>query len=842
MSARGSGRSPKTGDVSIKRLAGMTHSDVLFREALDQALAGRGADSIATLESLLRVMPQHVEGMRLMGKLLLRARRSNEALAILKQAAALTPHHPELAYEVGVAALECGAIVEAVEWFSRQLADRPDLQDARFNLAWALRRLGKTAEAVAAYRTLVEQAPGHGHAWYNLANGLLALGRLAEAGDAYRMALTHLGPRPDVVANTVLLLLRQGQWPEAHAVLARVPEAGKTVELRSLEGELLMSEGRLSDALDRFLRLSVDHPDHQPSLLGLARCLCEMGRVIEAAAWLDGALRKVPNDPKLNLLRSEVALKDDDMATAIRTARLAVDSQGSTESYAALGKALALSGCTGEAAKVFRTGLQRHPDCYALHSNLLFCLLHDAATSPEDVFIEHQAFGRFWESRFPTPAFLPPDQTELAGRRLRIGYVSPDLCDHAVTFFFEPLLDGHDRTQFEIFCYHIPRKTDAVTARLRGKADHWRILAFEDIAGAIETIRHDRIDILVDIAGHTAWNLLPVFAAKPAPVQISCLGYPGTTGLTRIDYRLVSRSGAKNSDEPRFSTEAVALLILPFAAPATLPQVSPPPFLRGKRMIPASYNDDTLPVSGRDGGPARPCARPASEGSLDESPSRLDGMIPASYNDDTLPVSGRSRGPASEGRLDDSTSRLEGMITFGSVSRLVKVSVPAQRAWIRILEALPDARLLLVAPGVEREHTAQKRLEQLAALGFPPERLDLRPECQFEAWLEYLTEIDIVLDPFPYTAGTTATLLQWMGLPLIRLGVAACPELGLYAAASEDDYVATAVALAKNRPALFQLRTILRANSMVFQQDRNASAVPALEAFYRQAWRERVCG
>ena len=778
----------------------MTHSDVLFREALDQALAGRGADSIATLESLLRVMPQHVEGMRLMGKLLLRARRSNEALAILKQAAALTPHHPELAYEVGVAALECGAIVEAVEWFSRQLADRPDLQDARFNLAWALRRLGKTAEAVAAYRTLVEQAPGHGHAWYNLANGLLALGRLAEAGDAYRMALTHLGPRPDVVANTVLLLLRQGQWPEAHAVLARVPEAGKTVELRSLEGELLMSEGRLSDALDRFLRLSVDHPDHQPSLLGLARCLCEMGRVIEAAAWLDGALRKVPNDPKLNLLRSEVALKDDDMATAIRTARLAVDSQGSTESYAALGKALALSGCTGEAAKVFRTGLQRHPDCYALHSNLLFCLLHDAATSPEDVFIEHQAFGRFWESRFPTPAFLPPDQTELAGRRLRIGYVSPDLCDHAVTFFFEPLLDGHDRTQFEIFCYHIPRKTDAVTARLRGKADHWRILAFEDIAGAIETIRHDRIDILVDIAGHTAWNLLPVFAAKPAPVQISCLGYPGTTGLTRIDYRLVSRSGAKNSDEPRFSTEAVALLILPFAAPATLPQVSPPPFLRGKRMIPASYNDDTLPVSGR------------------------------------------SRGPASEGRLDDSTSRLEGMITFGSVSRLVKVSVPAQRAWIRILEALPDARLLLVAPGVEREHTAQKRLEQLAALGFPPERLDLRPECQFEAWLEYLTEIDIVLDPFPYTAGTTATLLQWMGLPLIRLGVAACPELGLYAAASEDDYVATAVALAKNRPALFQLRTILRANSMVFQQDRNASAVPALEAFYRQAWRERVCG
>ena len=785
----------------------MTHSDVLFREALDQALAGRGADSIATLESLLRVMPQHVEGMRLMGKLLLRARRSNEALAILKQAAALTPHHPELAYEVGVAALECGAIVEAVEWFSRQLADRPDLQDARFNLAWALRRLGKTAEAVAAYRTLVEQAPGHGHAWYNLANGLLALGRLAEAGDAYRMALTHLGPRPDVVANTVLLLLRQGQWPEAHAVLARVPEAGKTVELRSLEGELLMSEGRLSDALDRFLRLSVDHPDHQPSLLGLARCLCEMGRVIEAAAWLDGALRKVPNDPKLNLLRSEVALKDDDMATAIRTARLAVDSQGSTESYAALGKALALSGCTGEAAKVFRTGLQRHPDCYALHSNLLFCLLHDAATSPEDVFIEHQAFGRFWESRFPTPAFLPPDQTELAGRRLRIGYVSPDLCDHAVTFFFEPLLDGHDRTQFEIFCYHIPRKTDAVTARLRGKADHWRILAFEDIAGAIETIRHDRIDILVDIAGHTAWNLLPVFAAKPAPVQISCLGYPGTTGLTRIDYRLVSRSGAKNSDEPRFSTEAVALLILPFAAPATLPQVSPPPFLRGKRMIPASYNDDTLPVSGRDGGPARPCARPASEGSLDESPSRLEGMI-----------------------------------TFGSVSRLVKVSVPAQRAWIRILEALPDARLLLVAPGVEREHTAQKRLEQLAALGFPPERLDLRPECQFEAWLEYLTEIDIVLDPFPYTAGTTATLLQWMGLPLIRLGVAACPELGLYAAASEDDYVATAVALAKNRPALFQLRTILRANSMVFQQDRNASAVPALEAFYRQAWRERVCG
>lgn len=746
----------------------MTDPDTLLRKALEEALAGRSADGMVTLQSLLTVAPGHVEGLRLLGKLLLGAGRPEQALAVLGSAAAGAPDHPDLAHEAGVAALGCQRTAEAVAWFSRQLEtnrrqNRPGTLETRFNLAWARRRLGQTEAAITTYREVVAIEPGHGLAWYNLANALSAAGRLTEASEAYRMALVHLGRRPEVVTNAVLVLLRREQVAEARRVLAPGSDPGPSVGRRALEGEVLMAERRLPEALACFQRLRADHPEHRPSLLGEVRCLCALGRVAEATARLAEALRDAPEDAELNLIRAEVALKDDDLGTASAAARRAVTGLGSIASYATLGKALALSGRTAEAAEAFRAGLQRYPDCYGLHSNLLFCLLHDAATTPEDVFAEHQAFGRFWEHRFPVPAFRPaPAGTEAEAdlRPVRVGYVSPDFCDHAVAFFFEPLLDGHDPTQVEVFCYHIPRTVDAVTARLRAKAGHWRVLAFEDLPGAIETIRRDRIDVLVDLAGHTAFNMLPVFAAKPAPVQISGLGYPGTTGLTRIDYRLVCASGAKNSDDPRFSTETPVAINVPFAAPANLPPVSPPPFLR------------------------------------------------------------------------------QGRITFGSVSKLVKVGEPVQRTWARILEQVPEARLLLVAPGVEQPAIAQDLRNRLAAAGLPAERLELRPECRFETWLGYLSEIDIVLDPFPYTAGTTTTLLQWMGLPVVRLGPVPYPELGLYTGASEAAYIAVAVALATDPATLFRLRASLRANALMFQHTRNSSTIPALEALYRRLWQE----
>ncbi len=153
------------------------------------------------------------------------------------------------------------------------------------------------------------------------------------------------------------------------------------------------------------------------------------------------------------------------------------------------------------------------------------------------IFDEHQR----WNQQMARP--LQPASPAYANdrspdRRLRIGYVSPDFHEHSVSFFFEGLLAHHDSAQVETFCYADLHKPDEVTARLKQAAHHWRQITCIPDARVAQMIREDGIDILVDLAGHTAGGRPLLFARKPAPIQINYLGYPHTTGLTTVDYRL----------------------------------------------------------------------------------------------------------------------------------------------------------------------------------------------------------------------------------------------------------------------------------------------------------------
>lgn len=741
----------------------------LFEVALRHAAANRLDLCAAALEALLAAEPAHVEGLRLQGKLLLLGGNTVAAgLEHLRRAAEMAPDHPELPYEVGVACLQAGGADEAVRWFRRQLALTPARGDARFNLAWALRQSGHLDKAIDAYQELVDGEPGNAAAWYNLANALTDGGRLARAQAAYERALALRGPQPDLVRNTAICHLRSNRAEAALQVLHLIPPAQRSFDLREVEAEALMLAGRCAEAVELFRALLAADPGRGAALRGLVRCLRRLGRTDEAAAALDAAWGRDPGDAELALTWAQTALADNDTATALRMAALAVERLDTAEAYATQGQALALAGQVEAAADAFRRGLARHPDNYALHSNLLFALLHDSTTTPEAVFAEHRAYGRHWESKLPAAEWRPraDDRPE---RRLRVGYVSPDFCQHAVALFFEPLLEGHDPLAVESFCYHIPRREDDVTARLRARAAHWRTLVPGDIEGAVARIRADRIDILVDLAGHTAANMLPLFAARPAPIQLSCVGYPGTTGLTRMDYRLIYGMPPKSSDQQCFSTEKLAQLpVLPFRPPPQLPEVTPPPFLRNRHL------------------------------------------------------------------------------TFGSVGKFAKVSDATRRLWARVLAAVPEARLLVVAPGVDRPDTAAQVLELFAAAGADITRIVLRPACDFEGWLDILAEVDVVLDTIPYAAGTTAMLVRWMGLPLVRVGAErAMSELGWFSAPDEDGYVAEAAALAADRERLFQVRAGLRARLIAedawtpeFRETRNSTFTPELERLYRRFWHD----
>jgi predicted O-linked N-acetylglucosamine transferase (SPINDLY family) len=190
-----------------------------------------------------------------------------------------------------------------------------------------------------------------------------------------------------------------------------------------------------------------------------------------------------------------------------------------------------------EAIAEYRVALDLRPDAAHIHSNLVRILHYHPG-------YDQQMIGdecRRWSSRHAEPLrneIRPHANHADPERRLHVGYVSPDFRDHADSFFTIPLLSNHDHGRFEVFCYAQVARPDALTERLRGHADVWRDIVGLSDPQVADLIRSDRIDILVDLKLHTADNRLRVFARKPAPVQVAWLGYPGTTGLSTIDYRL----------------------------------------------------------------------------------------------------------------------------------------------------------------------------------------------------------------------------------------------------------------------------------------------------------------
>jgi predicted O-linked N-acetylglucosamine transferase (SPINDLY family) len=253
-----------------------------------------------------------------------------------------------------------------------------------------------------------------------------------------------------------------------------------------------------------------------------------------------------------------------------------------------LGLTLMRLGLLDEALGCFRSALAINPHYQTAQSNLLLCLNYLPRIDPEAVFAEHVRWGK------AHAAPMAPSETDRnPDRRLRVGYVSPDFSGHVVAHFLLPILENHDPKEVEVHCYAQVYDPDAVTTRFQSLAAVWRPITAMDDARAAEQIRADRIDILVDLAGHTADNRLGIFARKPAPVQASYLGYPNTTGLPTVDYRITDAVADPLGGEVR-STEELVRLPGPFCcyqASVETPPVAPPPARRSGRVTFGSTND-----------------------------------------------------------------------------------------------------------------------------------------------------------------------------------------------------------------------------------------------------------
>jgi predicted O-linked N-acetylglucosamine transferase (SPINDLY family) len=268
------------------------------------------------------------------------------------------------------------------------------------------------------------------------------------------------------------------------------------------------------------------------------------------------------------------------------------------EAHSNLGNALTGQG-KPEAGGAFHQAVSIKSDYAEAFSNMLLYLNYDDKSTNARLFAAH----REWDERYGqrAPQFTAYANDHAPARRLRIGYVSPDFRQHSVAYFLEPLLRGHDRQQVEVFCYAEVARPDSVTAHLQELADHWLVTVGTSHQALAERIRTDRIDILVDVAGYTAGNRLLVFARKPAPVQVTWLGYPNTTGLKAIDYRLVDAVTDPAGEAHAWASESLVRLeggFLCYGALTDAPEPTLPPCLRTGTITFGSFKQSSQGIAG----------------------------------------------------------------------------------------------------------------------------------------------------------------------------------------------------------------------------------------------------
>ncbi|MBE0614766.1 MAG: tetratricopeptide repeat protein [Burkholderiales bacterium] len=424
-------------------------------------------------------------------------------------------------------------------------------------------------------------------------------------------------------------------------------------------------------------------------------------------------------------------------------------------------------GLVEEAMAYLRETLRRAPEDALAHEFMLFMSHALAQRDPEEWHAEHCCWGRRQARGISRHVHAHAD----AARRLRIGYVSADLREHATAGFMHPILALHDRNSFEVFCYSSSDEVDARTRVMQQRVSGWRNINGVDDARAAELILADGIDILVDLSGHTRGNRLDVFARKPAPVQISYLGYLDTLGMPAMDYRITDAVADPPGVSERMHSETLLRM------PQTLWCYQPPGDAPAVAPLPAQRN---------------------------------------------------------------------GFITFGSFNHVAKLNERVLDLWGEVLRRLPASRLQLLA--MPDEETAARIRATLENCGIDSARIRTLPRlARGEYWQTY-AEVDIALDPFPYTGGATSCDSLWMGLPVVTLAgdfgfarsaatVMVNAGVEEFVAADERQYLDIAIRLASGVHELADLRRCLRerlARSPLLDAPR---FVAALEQLYRDAWR-----
>ena len=700
-------------------------------------------------------------------------------------------HAAAQAFNAGNAAYKNGEWAQALALATQALAHHDGLIPAWLMKARCLVQLGQWLPAREAFAQTLRMEPTNFSAWLEAGHLCKQMGELTQATAAYQKAITLAPERFEAYLAMARVMAQQGNTELANrayneAVQAAIAKGGDAVrQVHWLMGQYVLELGHAQEALGCFNEaLKATKADKPETLVNLAAEI----QMDAAKAWLrvgkrDKAMRLLTlasgatQEPTLSRL-SALSFRNNFWQEAIEISRrcvtlfpqspwahwnlahLLAECWQMEEAEKVLQQAEALApmpgarslraavaGKVGDADKalaLYAELAQSEGKEGGYASSAAMSSLYTDGQSAQQVADLHRALFADWGNGARTrDSFVRPP---LAGRRIKLGMVSADFHhQHPVNIFMQPVLRELDRSRFELFMYFVGDSHDEQTALARTRTEHWIEACTLNVTQLAKRIDADGIDILLDMAGHTSQHRMSLFAQRAAPVQMTYLGYPGSTGVPNMDCILGDAVVTPEGCESLYTEQVLRL-------PGTV-------------FCYAPEEDYPFPV------------------------------------------------------YDNKTAKRP--LTWGSFNNLPKLTPRTLKLWARVLQAVPDSRLVLKAPSFSDEGAKRLVGERLQALGVDLMRVEFRGPVGLTDMMAEYADIDIALDPVPYNGGTTSLQAMWMGVPVLtqmgahfvsRMGASFMTAAGLpeWVAKDDEDYVAIATKMAKDRKGLLKLKQGLR--------------------------------
>jgi protein O-GlcNAc transferase len=668
----------------------------------------------ASYKKGIKIAPDYAQVYSDLAEVLAKQTRFKEAITAYKKSIQLSPNEEECHIKLGMAFLATANFDDAETALNKALLLNPKCTSARNALGLVYQERGQSQKAIEYFKEAIDINPDYPAPYKNMGLAYQALGELNQAETCYLKAISFKNINAETYNNLTVIYLNQGRLNEAETHVKKALElAPKLADAWNNLGLILQAQCHYEEAEKAFEKALAINPNDARTLVNFNITLKTLGKLTQAVACLKKAIKLEPNNPDAYINLSNTYYDQS------------LIEQGVTQAQ----KAISLD-----------------PNNQLAYNNCLFGMQYANVFDNETRKTIANDFGMLVE-RLATP--FKKWEVSTNPKVLRIGFVSGDFRMHPVAYFLKNTLAHLPALQFELFAYSTTGATDAATQALKPHFSQWSNIAGLNDAKAAAHIHQDNLHILVDLSGHTAGNRLGVFAFKPAPVQVTWLGYWATTGVKAIDFVIADNVSIPNEHQTQFS-EQVAYI------PTTRMCFTPP--------------ETTLTIS----------------------------PLPALKNN---------------------------VITFGSFQNLAKVSDEVLNLWAKVLHAIPHSQLRWQTKAFADADMQQATLKRLADCGVQAHQVKLLGKVAHQAYLQAHAEVDVILDSFPFTGGTTTCDALWMGVPTLTLagnnliarqGASFMQAAGLpdWVVDSQESFVQQAIALTQNVDALARLRAGLR-NQMV---------------------------